>query len=135
MLISAVLPSNSVIHIYTFFFLFFSIIAYHRILNIVSCAIQCVCVIRSIVSDSLRPHGLSMEFSRQEYWSGLPFLSPRDLPNPGIEPGSPALQADSLLSALLGKPLLYSRPLLFIKDIFCFLSVLPYICITLIIKS
>ena len=39
---------------------------------------------------------LSMEFSRQEYWSGLPFPSPRDLPNPGIEPGSAALQADSL---------------------------------------
>ena len=34
---------------------------------------------------------LSMEFSRQEYWSGLPFLYPGDLPNPGIEPGSPAL--------------------------------------------
>ena len=41
---------------------------------------------------------LSMEFSRQEYWSGLPFSSPGDLPNPGIKPGSPALQADSLLS-------------------------------------
>ena len=40
----------------------------------------------------------SMEFSRQEYWSGLPFPSPGDLPNPGIEPGSPALQADALLS-------------------------------------
>ena len=37
---------------------------------------------------------LSMEFSRQEYWSGLPIPSPRDPPNPGIEPGSPALQAD-----------------------------------------
>ena len=35
----------------------------------------------------------SMEFSRQEYWSGLPFPSPGDLPNPGTEPGSPALQA------------------------------------------
>ena len=35
---------------------------------------------------------LSMEFPRQEYWSGLPFLSPGDLPNPGIEPGSPTLQ-------------------------------------------
>ena len=35
----------------------------------------------------------SMEFSRQEYWSGLPFPSPGDLPNPGIEPGVPALQA------------------------------------------
>ena len=40
----------------------------------------------------------STEFSRQEYWSGLPFPSPEDLPNPGIEPGSPALQADTLLS-------------------------------------
>jgi len=39
-----------------------------------------------------------MEFSRQEYWSGLPFLSPGHLPNPGIEPRSLALQADSFLS-------------------------------------
>ena len=43
---------------------------------------------------------LSMGFSRQEYWSGLPFLSPGDLPNPGIEPWSPALQADSLSTEL-----------------------------------
>ena len=41
---------------------------------------------------------LFMEFSRQEHWSGLPFPSPGDLPNPGIEPGSSAVQADSLLS-------------------------------------
>ena len=41
---------------------------------------------------------LSMGFSRQEYWSGLPFPSPGDLPNPGMEPGSPALQADALSS-------------------------------------
>ena len=41
---------------------------------------------------------LSMEFSRQEYWSGLPFPSPEDLPDPGIEPRSPALQADALAS-------------------------------------
>ena len=40
---------------------------------------------------------LSMEFSRQEYWSGLPFLSPGDLPDPGIEPWSPALQVESFL--------------------------------------
>ena len=45
-----------------------------------------------------------MGFSRQEYWSGLPFPSPGDLPDPGIEPGSPALQADALPSAPLGKP-------------------------------
>ena len=40
----------------------------------------------------------SMEFSRQEYWSGLPFPSPGDLPDPGVKPGSPALQADALPS-------------------------------------
>ena len=49
---------------------------------------------------------LSRRFSRQGYWSGLPFPSPEDLPNPGIEPGSPVLQADSLLTELQGKPLL-----------------------------
>ena len=47
---------------------------------------------------------LSMEFSRQEFWSGLPFPSPGDLPNPGIEPGSPALKADALPSEPPGKP-------------------------------
>ena len=46
----------------------------------------------------------SMGFSRQGYWSGLPFPSPGDLPNPGIEPRSPALQADALTSAPPGKP-------------------------------
>ena len=45
----------------------------------------------------------STEFSRQEYWSGLPFPSPGDFPNPGIEPGSPALQADALPSEPPGK--------------------------------
>ena len=47
---------------------------------------------------------LSMGFSRQEYWSGLPFPSPGHLPNPGIEPGSPALQTDALPSEPPGKP-------------------------------
>ena len=46
---------------------------------------------------------LSVGFSRQEYWSGLPFPSPGDLPNPGSEPGSPALQADTLPSEPPGK--------------------------------
>ena len=41
-----------------------------------------------------------MGFSRQEYWSGFPFPSPGDLPNPGIEPSSPTLQADALTSEL-----------------------------------
>ena len=44
-----------------------------------------------------------MGFSRQEYWSGLPYPSPGDLPHPGIKPGSLALQADSLLSEPPGK--------------------------------
>ena len=45
---------------------------------------------------------LSMGFSRQEYWSGLPFPSPEDLPDPGIKLASPALQADSLPTKPLG---------------------------------
>ena len=67
----------------------------------------------SVVSNSLWPHGLQPTrllcpwgFSRQEYWSGLPFLPPGDLPNPGIEPAfpvSPALQEDSLPAEPLGK--------------------------------
>ena len=48
---------------------------------------------------------LSMEFSRQEYWSGLPFLSPGDLPHPKIKPGSSTLQADALPSEPPGKSL------------------------------
>ena len=40
----------------------------------------------------------SMGFSRQEHWSGLPFPSPGDLPDPGMEPGSPVFQADALTS-------------------------------------
>ena len=47
---------------------------------------------------------LSRGFSRQEYWSGLPFSSPEDLPDPGIEPGSTTLQADSLPSEPPEKP-------------------------------
>ena len=45
-----------------------------------------------------------MEFSKQEYWSGLPFPSPGDLPKPGMEPGSSTLQADALPSEPPGKP-------------------------------
>ena len=64
----------------------------------------------SVVSNSLQPITVayqapqSMEFSRQEYWSGFPFPSPGDLPNPGIEPRSSTLQADALPSEPPGKP-------------------------------
>ena len=51
-------------------------------------------------------HPLSMQFSRQEYWSAEPSPSPGHLPNPGIRPRSPTRQADSLLSESPGKPLL-----------------------------
>ena len=70
-----------------------------------------VCVLISHVQLFVNPWTvahkapLSMEFSRQEYWSGLPFPS-EDLPNPGIEPGSPALQVDSSPSEPPGKPML-----------------------------
>ena len=52
----------------------------------------------------------SMGFSRQEYWSGLPFPSPEDLPDPGIEPESPTLQADALPSEPPGKLLSRTGP-------------------------
>ena len=65
-----------------------------------------------VMSNSVRPSAvahqapLSMEFFRQEYWSGLPFPSPMNLPNPGVEPGYPVFQADSLPSEPPGKPFL-----------------------------
>ena len=60
---------------------------------------------RSVVSDSVTPWTIqSMEFSRSEYWSGHPFPSPGNLPNPGIEMGSPALQVDSLHMSHKGSP-------------------------------
>ena len=76
------------------------------------CVCVCVCVCVKSLSrvrvfetpwTVVRQAPLSMGFSRQEYWSGLPFPSPGDLPNPGIEPGSPALQADALSSEPPGK--------------------------------
>ena len=68
------------------------------------------CQVTSVVSDSLQPHGLyiarqaplSMGFSRQEYWSGLPFPSPGDLPVSGIK--AKPLQVDSLLLSHWGNP-------------------------------
>ena len=73
------------------------------------CVCVCVCVY-SVMSDSLilwtvaYQDPLSMEFYRQEYWNGLPFPSPGDLPNPGIEPTSPALAGRFFTSQPQGKP-------------------------------
>ena len=74
----------------------------HPVSKVISC---------SVMSDSLWPmdyslpgSSLSMEFSRQEYWSELAFPSPEDLPNPVIKPGSPALQTDSLPLSYQGSP-------------------------------
>ena len=78
----------------------------------------------SAVSDSETPWivahqaPLSMGFSRQEYWSGLPFPPPRDLPNPGIKFRSPALQAVSLPS---GKSLGVAKPFVLVHLIVVFL--------------
>ena len=71
--------------------------------------VLCMCVSWSVVSDCdpmdvAHQAPLSVGFSREEYWSGLPFPSPGDLPNPGIEPRYPALQVDSLPSEPPGKP-------------------------------
>ena len=72
--------------------------------SLTSCVCVCVCQSLCHVQLSVTPWTvpcqapLSKEFPRQEYWSGLPFASPEDLPNPRIEPGSPALQMVSLPS-------------------------------------
>ena len=57
---------------------------------------------------------LSMGFSRQEYWSGLPFPSPGGLPDPGIEPRSPALQLDALPSEPPGKSITYIKSYIYL---------------------
>ena len=75
----------------------------------------CVCVSQSVIHARLfvAPKtvackaSLSMEFSRQEYWHGMPFHSPGHLPEPLIKPWSPTLQADSLPSELPGKSYIY----------------------------
>ena len=74
------------------------------------CAWKCLLLFSpSVVSDSLRPYQapLSMGFSKQEYWCGLSFPSPGDLPDTGIKPLSPGWQADSLPLSHLGSMLEY----------------------------
>ena len=78
---------------------------------------------------------LSMEFSKQEYWSGLPFLFPGDLPNPGIKPRPPALQADSLPTEPPGKPFCVYR--VTYSEYFLQVKIIKYVtfCIWLISLS
>ena len=75
-------------------------------INMQVCVLSCFSHFRLCATPWTVAHQapLSVEFSRQESWSGLPFLSPGDLPKPAIKPGSPPLQADSLPSELPGKP-------------------------------
>ena len=97
------------------------------------CVYVCVCT-RSVMSDSaiswtvVYKAPLSMGFTRQEYRSGQPFPSPGDLLNPGIEPGSPALQAGSLLCEPPGKP--HYQYLLFSSMIIALLYA-PVLCCAL----
>jgi len=89
---------------------------------------SCAQLLQSYLTNSLQPYGLahqaplSMGFSRQEYWSGLPCHLSRDLPYPGIEPASPALQADSSLLSHYGNPSVTIRMRLIWVYFFCFMS-------------
>ena len=79
-------------------------------MDVCVCVSVCVCQLLSCIQLFVTPWtvahqaSLSMGFSRQEDWSGLPCPPQGDLPDPGIKPASPALQADSLPSEPLGKP-------------------------------
>ena len=74
---------------------------------------RCCCLVAESYLSRFQPHGLtatrqaplSMGFSRQEYWRGLPFPSPRDLPDPGIEPEPPALAGGFFTTEPPGKPI------------------------------
>ena len=93
------------------FLIFLPYIYHHIICDLFYLCVVCVCVCACALShvqlcDPLDccPPGSSVQgFPRQEDWSGLPFPSPGDLPYPGIEPGSPTLQADALPSEPPGK--------------------------------
>ena len=71
--------------------------------------LHCQCLALYLIRGNVAHQDLLfMGFPRQDYWSGQPFPSPGDLPDPGIEPVSPALQADCLPSEQPGKPQYYS---------------------------
>ena len=100
------------VYVYMYMHVYMCICVYMYI-----CICMCICIYICCATKSLQlcpffaalwtvahQAPLSMEFSRQEYWSGLPYPSPGDLLNPGIEPWSPALQGSALLSEPPGKP-------------------------------
>ena len=96
-------------------FIYFHSLSYSRVITL-QIAVVCATLVRrcglvaklclTFVTPLTVAHQApqSIGFSRQKYWSGLPFPFPGDLPNPGIKPRSPALQANSLLTELPGKP-------------------------------
>ena len=96
-------------------FIYFHSLSYSRVMTL-QVAVVCATLVRrcglvaklclTFVTPLTVAHQApqSIGFSRQKYWSGLPFPFPGDLPNPGIKPRSPALQANSLLTELPGKP-------------------------------
>ena len=73
---------------------------YTALLTVCVCVCVCVCSVRIVAYQA----PLSMEFSKQEYWSGLPFSSPRHLPDPAIEPASSALAGDFFTTPIPAKP-------------------------------
>ena len=82
-------------------YIYIYIYIYQSVKHVIHSSCVWLCVTPWTVAH---PAPLFMGFSRQEYWSGLPFPSPEDLPSPGIKPRSPALQADSLPSDHQGSP-------------------------------
>ena len=115
------------IYLYPLVFRFLSLLGHHVTLSRVPCAVHqalisypfytCVCVLSrvgliAIPRTVAHQAPLCMGFSRKESWSGLPFPTPGDLPQPGIEPMSPALAGDSLPLCHLGSPfyILYISP-------------------------
>ena len=82
------------------------LLAYVFISLVLLLLLSCFSRVRLLVTPRTAAYQapLSMGFSRQEYWSGLPLPSPRDLLNPGIKPWSPALQADSSVAQMVKNP-------------------------------
>ena len=104
-------PSFKLLH-YTNYRVFFKLAVFvcKRVKAPLSCLIAKLCPTLCHPMDCIACQALlSMEFPRQEYWSGLLFPFPGDLPNPGIEPGSPALQADSLPLSHQGSPVVNKK--------------------------